>query len=269
MATFVTFHAHPDDESITVRRHHARRGRRRSPRRARRRDPRRTRRDSVRACSARARRSPSGGSIGDPARRRRPRRRAGRVPRLPDSGMVGTDTTLHPARSGDADVEEAAERLAAILREEDADVLTVYDDHGGYGHPDHIQVHRVGRRAAELAGTPRVYQQTTNREESYARWRRYAEETGAKIPDFDGHEFGKPAAELTTRVDVTRSPRPSARRCAPRQPDRRRLAVPGHARRDFAEPSAPSGSSARARAQVSPRRICWPAWTDAGDREGR
>ena len=43
-----------------------------------------------------------------------------------------------------ADTEEAAGRLAAILREEDAEVLTVYDDHGGYDHPDHVQVHRVG-----------------------------------------------------------------------------------------------------------------------------
>ena len=54
---------------------------------------------------------------------------------------------------GGADVDEAAERLAAVLREEAADVLTVYDRYGGYGHPDHVQVHRVGLRAAELAGT--------------------------------------------------------------------------------------------------------------------
>ena len=57
-----------------------------------------------------------------------------------------------------ADVEEAARRLATILTDEQADVLTIYDDHGTYGHPDHIQVHRVGVRAAELAGTPRVYE---------------------------------------------------------------------------------------------------------------
>ena len=67
-------------------------------------------------------------------------------------------------RSRRADLDEAAARLAALLREEHADVLTVYDDHGGYGHPDHIQVHRVGVRAAELAGTPRVYESTMNRD---------------------------------------------------------------------------------------------------------
>jgi LmbE family N-acetylglucosaminyl deacetylase len=58
------------------------------------------------------------------------------------------------------DVEVAAARLAEVLREERADVLTVYDPNGGYGHPDHVQVHRVGTRAAELAGTPVVLEAT-------------------------------------------------------------------------------------------------------------
>ena len=49
-----------------------------------------------------------------------------------------------PAGFADADVDEAAARLAAILVEERADVLTSYDPNGGYGHPDHVQVHRVG-----------------------------------------------------------------------------------------------------------------------------
>jgi LmbE family N-acetylglucosaminyl deacetylase len=43
-----------------------------------------------------------------------------------------------------ADLDEAAEALAEILREEDASLLTTYDPAGGYGHPDHVQVHRVG-----------------------------------------------------------------------------------------------------------------------------
>src|ERR671935_24443 len=63
-----------------------------------------------------------------------------------------------------ADLDEAAGRLAAILQEERADVLTVYDERGVYGHPDHIQVHRVGHRAAELARTPQVFDATMNRD---------------------------------------------------------------------------------------------------------
>ena len=63
-----------------------------------------------------------------------------------DSGMIGTPENDKSGSFWTADVDEAAERLANILREENADVLTIYDDHGGYGHPDHIQVHRVGKR---------------------------------------------------------------------------------------------------------------------------
>ena len=72
-----------------------------------------------------------------------------------DSGMVGTSTNDHPDAFCQADLDEAAERLATILREEGADVATIYDENGVYGHPDHVQVHRVGVRATELAGTPR------------------------------------------------------------------------------------------------------------------
>jgi LmbE family N-acetylglucosaminyl deacetylase len=61
-----------------------------------------------------------------------------------------------------ADVQEAAERLAEVLREEHADVVTVYDPNGGYGHPDHVQVHRVGVYAARLAGTPVVLEATVS-----------------------------------------------------------------------------------------------------------
>ncbi len=62
-----------------------------------------------------------------------------------------------------ASVSEAAARLAVILQDEAADILTVYDRHGGYGHPDHVRVHEVGHAAAVLAGTPRVLQATLDR----------------------------------------------------------------------------------------------------------
>jgi LmbE family N-acetylglucosaminyl deacetylase len=75
----------------------------------------------------------------------------------PDSGLDGRDGFAR------ADVCEAAEKLAALLHEEHADLLTAYDPGGGYGHPDHVQVHRVGALAAELAGTPRVWEATVDR----------------------------------------------------------------------------------------------------------
>ncbi len=81
-----------------------------------------------------------------------------------DSGMTGWEQNADPASFLQAPVDEAAERLAGVLREENADVLTVYDWHGNYGHPDHIKVNTVGYRAAELAGTPKVFEATMNRE---------------------------------------------------------------------------------------------------------
>ena len=65
----------------------------------------------------------------------------------PDPASGPPATWLRPARPTrfvEADADEAAGRLAAILVEEQADVLTTYDPNGGYGHPDHVQVHDVG-----------------------------------------------------------------------------------------------------------------------------
>jgi len=62
-----------------------------------------------------------------------------------------------------ADLDEAAGRLAQVLTDEHADLLLSYDPRGGYGHPDHIKVHQVGARAAELTGT-RVLEATVPRE---------------------------------------------------------------------------------------------------------
>ena len=122
-----------------------------------------------------------------------------------DSGMVDTPENDAPESFWQADVEEAAARLAAILTEEQADVLTVYDEHGNYGHPDHIQVHRVGVRAGELAGTPRVYESTIDRD--YIRQLILAakEMDLPDLPDVEGvDEFtmGMPGDVITTRVDV-------------------------------------------------------------------
>lgn len=126
-----------------------------------------------------------------------------------DSGMIGSPANEAPTSFWRADPEEAAARLAAILTEENADVLTVYDDHGGYGHPDHIQVHRVGIRAAELAATPRVYESTVDRDYVLA-LRAQATETGEGAfgqsglgADLDFDALGSPAHMITTTVDVT------------------------------------------------------------------
>jgi len=121
-----------------------------------------------------------------------------------DSGMLGTPENDLPESFWQADVEEAARRLAAIAEEEGADVLTAYDENGVYGHPDHVQVHRVGLRAGRLAGTPKVYMSTINRDHARRGLAR-ARETGVPIPgDIDPDDFQLGVAEerITTRVDV-------------------------------------------------------------------
>jgi LmbE family N-acetylglucosaminyl deacetylase len=99
-----------------------------------------------------------------------------------------------------------AERLAGILREERADALTVYDAHGGYGHPDHVQVHRVGILAAELAGTPVVLEATIDRSrlQRVASVMRWIPGVSRLIPPSRFASSFLPRAELTHQVDVRR-----------------------------------------------------------------
>jgi LmbE family N-acetylglucosaminyl deacetylase len=138
-----------------------------------------------------------------------------------DSGMMGEPMNDRPLAFWQADLDEAARRLAAILADESCDVLTIYDDHGGYGHPDHIQVHRVGVAAAELAGVDAVFEATMNRDrmrELLARRDDFGteasdaveavldEDAGASpdAPDsrVDLDTIGTPEVQLTHVVDV-------------------------------------------------------------------
>ncbi|MDQ4132856.1 MAG: PIG-L family deacetylase [Actinomycetota bacterium] len=122
-----------------------------------------------------------------------------------DSGMMGTPENDVPGSFWQADVEDAARKLAQILEEEQADVLTAYDENGVYGHPDHIQVHRVGVRAGELAGTLKVYMNTVNQDHLQRAFEE-AVQRGAPVPgDIDPADLaglGVPEARITTSVDV-------------------------------------------------------------------
>ena len=74
--------------------------------------------------------------------------------RFRDSGMMGLPTNDRPDCFWQADLDEAAALLVQVIREVRPQVLITYDDDGGYGHPDHIQAHRVAMRGAELAADP-------------------------------------------------------------------------------------------------------------------
>lgn len=68
-----------------------------------------------------------------------------------DSGMMGSEPNNRTDNFWNADIDEAAEPLVTVILEIKPHVMVTYDEIGGYGHPDHIQAHRVAMRAAELA----------------------------------------------------------------------------------------------------------------------
>ena len=70
-----------------------------------------------------------------------------------DSGMMNTEPNKRPDNFWNANLDEAANYLVEIILEVKPHVLVTYDEIGGYGHPDHIQAHRVAMRAAELAAS--------------------------------------------------------------------------------------------------------------------
>jgi N-acetyl-1-D-myo-inositol-2-amino-2-deoxy-alpha-D-glucopyranoside deacetylase len=71
--------------------------------------------------------------------------------RFRDSGMMGLPTNDRPDTFWQADLDEAAALLVDVIRDVRPQVVVTYDDNGGYGHPDHIQAHRVAMRGVELA----------------------------------------------------------------------------------------------------------------------
>lgn len=122
----------------------------------------------------------------------------------------GAGPILHPdppdrARFVRADVEEAAARLADILRREDADLVISYDKAGGYGHPDHVRVHEVGKRAASIAGGVRVIEATLPREPVAWMFKltRLLRLTVRYDPEAIQNSF-TPRTEITHRVNVRR-----------------------------------------------------------------
>src|SRR5690349_14489411 len=88
--------------------------------------------------------------------------------RYRDSGMMGTPANTHPRAFWQADLDTAAGLLLEIMREVRPQVLVSDDTNGFYGHPDHIQAHRVAMRAAALAaaegfGPAKIYWHATPR----------------------------------------------------------------------------------------------------------
>ncbi|WP_018500799.1 PIG-L deacetylase family protein [Parafrankia discariae] len=113
---------------------------------------------------------------------------------------------LEPETFASSLPERAAARLVELLVEKSAAVLTIYDASGGYGHPDHVQVHRAGLLAAKAAGTPVVLEATVDRDllTKAVRLLRRVSPVVPLPPMLDLTAAFTPREELTHRVNVRR-----------------------------------------------------------------
>jgi LmbE family N-acetylglucosaminyl deacetylase len=128
-----------------------------------------------------------------------------------DSGMTGWPQNNDDGAFIRSDIDEAAARLVRIIAEEqratDRFVLVTYDWHGNYGHPDHLHVHKVGHRAAQLAGVRDLFEVTLNRD-FYVEQFEWSKANGGdndfdpRQPADDGNPMGEPEGNITHHIDV-------------------------------------------------------------------
>ena len=114
-----------------------------------------------------------------------------------DSGMAGLPANDVPGCFWQADVNEAAAELAAIIREVRPRVLVTYDQNGFYGHPDHIQAHRVARRAVTLAADPTA----SAPGEPWQVAKFYVTAMPRSVAAAAGGRFWVPDEQVTTQID--------------------------------------------------------------------
>jgi mycothiol conjugate amidase Mca len=143
-----------------------------------------------------------------------------------DSGMAGTPENDNPTSFHQASDDEATERLVRLVRRYRPHVLVSYDEHGSYGHPDHIKAARITRAAFARAADPsyaptpnlspwqpiKLYETAFPRE-MMVRWREKRREEalarGEALPDdvedwFDIDKHTRPLDQITTMIDVRR-----------------------------------------------------------------
>lgn len=123
-----------------------------------------------------------------------------------DSGMAGTSSNEHPASFHRAPLEEAAERLAAVIREERPEVVVTYTSDGTYGHPDHIKAHHTtvaGLDLMEREGWQPVKFYLSAVPRSFVKQMEVqAREAGIEMQTGGIQLIGIPDEEITTVVSV-------------------------------------------------------------------
>ncbi|WP_410813780.1 PIG-L family deacetylase [Micromonospora sp. 067-2] len=121
-----------------------------------------------------------------------------------DSGMMGWPTNEQPGSFWTTPVDEAADRLAELIRQYRPDVIVTYDENGFYGHPDHIQAHRITMAAVAKSDIPAKVYWTTVPSTAFAEFGRVMQELGVEWDDLDEStpQLGLPDDEISTWVDT-------------------------------------------------------------------
>jgi len=130
--------------------------------------------------------------------------------RYRDSGMMGTPANDHPRAFWQADLDVAARHLVDVFREVLPQVLVTYDSNGGYGHPDHINAHRVAMRAVELAtaegiAPAKVYWTAFPRSVMQEGLKRFGDSSNnpfAGVTNVDELPFVVPDERIAARIDA-------------------------------------------------------------------
>jgi LmbE family N-acetylglucosaminyl deacetylase len=132
----------------------------------------------------------------------------------PDSGMMGWPANDAPGSFWSTPVTDSSARLAGLMERYQPQVVITYDANGFYGHPDHIQAHRITMAAAETTGIPSKVYFTAVPRTRMAEFGRRIRELGLDGPGGDGpdgednesgprEEWGTPDEQVTTYVDVS------------------------------------------------------------------
>ncbi|HEU0129878.1 MAG TPA: N-acetyl-1-D-myo-inositol-2-amino-2-deoxy-alpha-D-glucopyranoside deacetylase [Mycobacteriales bacterium] len=125
-----------------------------------------------------------------------------------DSGMIGTPENERATAFWNADLDEATAHLVKVVHEVRPHVVVTYDENGGYGHPDHIQAHRVTMLAVDAAApewvVPKVYQVAWGGPERRRReaedYERAGRPGGFDLPD--PAKASRPPHPPTTTIDI-------------------------------------------------------------------
>ena len=128
-----------------------------------------------------------------------------------DSGMMGWEANDAPGSFWSMPVDEAAKPLIAILEKYRPQVVVTYDDFGFYGHPDHIQAHRITVAALDALGSEAKLYFPTFRRSDMPAFLAALEEAGLEPPEIDTDSFGAPDEAIGATIDcVSQAPQKRA-----------------------------------------------------------